>query len=326
MYGINKRPATKNAPKEQTTEELVQMLRTQIDEANKELVEVQREIQDTEKKIRDDDLRSKSEIDALTYQRDTNRKEYQQEISAIIEIMNSEANKLKIKHEKELEYVHNELRTALQNTEDFVAKFIISGDFNDKHYRFTHAKKLSEKYTSVVDSIDTAISKLVTQRNQQVIAAAGQIEDTINEKKRQQRESNEANQKFKQQIVEIEKIHKEKMDQISRKYQKEREQYEKDINKQIFELKTTEEMYQSIANHNREKIKEVNEDITRLRMIIAKSSLVPKEDESKSYHLFEEFSKMEEEINELRGRNAELKQLISEQDSFTRLNYSAAFK
>lgn len=308
-----------------STDEIFRLKQQQILQTKQEFEDVQKQIADIEQKIRDDDVKYSSEIQALTYQRDTNRKEYNENLSKILANTNDEINKLKEKHRKEEEYVHNELMTALQDTEEFISKSIGAGDPNNKQYRLTHAKKLSEKYASIVESMDTAISRLVTQRNQQIVSMAGQIEQTNKQKRYQKIESHDTNKKFKQEILKLEKMHQERMNQISMKYQSEREKFEEDIAKQISEYQTTEEMFKSIAKHNREKMEEMKKEIARLRVVIAKSSAVPKyeEDESKSKMLFAEVSEMESEINNLRARNSELRSLISQQDSLTK--YSSTF-
>ncbi|EAX90649.1 hypothetical protein TVAG_141930 [Trichomonas vaginalis G3] len=310
---INKRSANSRKEVDLTTEEIVELKKKQIDDTNRELQEVHNQILEVEKKIREDDLKYKSEIDALIFQRDNSRKDYNEEISKIVNETNEATNKLKTQHKTELEYVYNELNTALFDTEEFISKSIGSGDLNDKQYRFTRAKKLSEKYASIVDSIDSAISKLITQRNQQIVNVAGQIEATNSKKNFQAQESHDTNKKFKQEITDIEKMHRERLDQISKKYESERRKLEDDINQQIAEIQTAESMYSNIATHNREKIKEVQKDIARIRILISKSSIVPKqedEDEKRSRSLLEQVAAMESEINDLRNRNSQLKSFL----------------
>ena len=304
------------------TVELLTDKRQEISVLTKQIDEIEKEISAISQKSHDERVKIVSELNALTQQRDRNRKIYEQELAVFQQDLNSKTEAVKEKQQKELDRTYNELKLALKESEDFYAKKAGPEIFSDKQYRYNRGQVLVEEYGQIIESLEVVLSNLTNRRNQQIINLGKQIELAAGAVHVKAEESSDVNKLFKEELAKREKEHLDKIDKLNKQYAKQRAKYESDISSQIKEVKNMEEMYSNIHSHNKEKLEALEDDIKRLEVVISKSSAnkEPEKDPTESVNsLIQELSIVENEIQKLKSENSQLREQIASNDSQSKL-------
>ena len=299
-----------------STVNLIREKRENLKELTEENEKIQEKIKEVEGKYRNEFSKIEFEKSALLKQIERRKNEHSKELNLLKEELDAKYEELRDKQNKEIELSHTDLLAALQETEDFYAKNAGEGDFNDKKYRFKRGQILIEEYGNIVETLDEAITQLATSQDLQIIKAGKEIEETSGKVFEQAKDSSDTNKRFREEIAKREKEHLAKMDQLTKKFAKERGKVEAEAEKELEEVQNMIDMYTNINQHNVEQLQSIEEEIERLQKLVPETSSDKSSTTTNS--LITQLSAIESEINELRSNNSKLREEISKSDSYSR--------
>ena len=303
----------------------LQILKDKREELGKiaeQIAEIDKQIAEISEKSLIEKGKLQAEIEALTAQRDRNRKVYEKELIQLEKDLDAKVEAAKVGQDKEMDRTIKDFNSALKESEEYYAQRAGKGDFDDKTFKYNRGQVLVEEYGTILESLEEALSQLTYKRNQEIIKLGKEIEQTSSNVHKKAEESSDVNKAFKEELAKREQEHLIKVDELNRKYASERAKYETEISNQISEVKHMEDMYSNIHQHNKEQLDELEKDIERLQEVITKSSAAneqPKPQVSNTNSLIEELSFIEGEIERLKKDNQRIRDEISSNDSYNSL-------